>query len=216
MMCSCAPEGPDSCGRSSGPRVRRRPSGVKRFLCDNRRVVPPLRPVRACALAAATVILLASQAGAGRGAPALPSELPPAARQRLAPVTERASLATRVDGEPFRARRDVFEYLIDHPEFATHVTRAIKAARYKIWAVPGGFGIDDGWGVVGTFEVVYAAMEIPTRSEVDEAYRDIHELKKEIRSLKQALKEATAKTPVAKSGKKGAVKEIEATEASAS
>lgn len=65
-------------------------------------------------------------------------------------------------------------------------------------------------------EVVYAAMEIPTRSEVDEAYRDIHELKKEIRSLKQALKEATAKTPVAKSGKKGAVKEIEATEASAS
>jgi hypothetical protein len=119
--------------------------------------VPPLCRVRACALAAATVILLASQAGAGRPAPALPSELPPATRERLAPVTERASLATRVDGEPFRARRDVFEYLIDHPEFATHVTRAMKAARYRIWAVPGGFGLDDGWGTVGTFEIVYAA-----------------------------------------------------------
>jgi polyhydroxyalkanoate synthase subunit PhaE len=63
-------------------------------------------------------------------------------------------------------------------------------------------------------EIVYAQMEIPTRSEIDEAYKDLHELKKEVRALKRALKEAT-RSAVVKHGKKAA-KEIEATEASAS
>jgi hypothetical protein len=103
------------------------------------------------------VVLLASPVAADRTVPALPSQIPPATRQRLAPVTERASVAARVEGQPFRARRDVFEYLLDHPDFATHLTRTIKAARYRIWAVPGGFGIDDGWGTIGTFEIVYVA-----------------------------------------------------------
>lgn len=103
------------------------------------------------------VILLASPVVAGWAAPALPPELPPATRQRLAAVAELASLATRVDGQPFEARPDIFEYLLDHPDFATHVTRTIRAARYRIWPVPGGFGIDDGWGTVGTFEVVHVA-----------------------------------------------------------
>jgi hypothetical protein len=62
-------------------------------------------------------------------------------------------------------------------------------------------------------EVVFAAMEIPTRSEIDEAYRDIHELKREVRALRRALKDATAKAAPAKAGKK---KEIEAPEAAAS
>jgi hypothetical protein len=119
--------------------------------------VPPLRHVRACVLAAATVTLLATPVVAGWAAPALPPELPPATRERLAPVTERASLATRVDGLPFQARRDVFEFLLDNPELATHLTRTLKIARYRIWAVPGAFGIDDGWGTVGTFEFVYVA-----------------------------------------------------------
>lgn len=119
--------------------------------------MPPPRRVRACALAAATVILLASPVAAGQAAPALPSEMPPATRQRLAPITERASVATRVDGPSFQARRDIFEYLLDHPDFATHLMRTVRAARYHIWPIPGGFGLDDGWGTIGTFEVVYVA-----------------------------------------------------------
>jgi hypothetical protein len=102
-------------------------------------------------------MLLATPVAAGPAAPALPSEVPPATRQRLAPVTERASVAARVDGEPFRARREIFEYLLDHPEFATHLMRAVRAARYRIWSLPNGFGLDDGWGTVGTFEFVYVA-----------------------------------------------------------
>jgi hypothetical protein len=72
-------------------------------------------------------------------------------------VTDKASLAVKVDGQTFVGRADVFEFLLDHPDFATHVTRALKFARYKIWRTPSGLGIDDGWGTVGTFEMVWAA-----------------------------------------------------------
>ena len=58
-------------------------------------------------------------------------------------------------------------------------------------------------------EIVYNAMEIPTRSEIDEAYRDIHALKREVRALRKALKEATGKPAQVKHGRKA--KEIEAT-----
>jgi hypothetical protein len=95
--------------------------------------------------------------GLAGGIPEVPAHLPAAARARIQTVTEHPSLAVKVDGKPFVARRDIFEFLLDHPDFATHVTRALKLARYKIWRTPGGLGIDDGWGTVGTFETVWAA-----------------------------------------------------------
>ena len=88
-------------------------------------------------------------------APTLPRELGSAERARLAPVTSAATISTRFDAAPFPARPDVFEYLLDHPEFATHVTRALKLARYRIWRTSEGLHLDDGWGARGTFEVVH-------------------------------------------------------------
>jgi hypothetical protein len=96
-------------------------------------------------------------AGAAGGPIERPRRAPEAARARIQPVTDHPSLAVKVDAEPFVARREVFEYLLDHPEFATHVTRALKLARYRIWKTPGGLGMDDGWGTIGTFELVHAA-----------------------------------------------------------
>jgi hypothetical protein len=87
----------------------------------------------------------------------LPHQIPEVARSRVQLVTDDPSLAVKVDAEPFVARRDLFEYLLDHPEFATHVTRALKLARYRIWRTPQGLGIDDGWGTIGTFELVHAS-----------------------------------------------------------
>jgi hypothetical protein len=58
--------------------------------------------------------------------------------------------------EPYVVRPEIFEYLLDHPEFASHVTRALKAARYKIWREAGSLWLDDGWGVKGVFSLVYA------------------------------------------------------------
>ena len=51
-------------------------------------------------------------------------------------------------------------------------------------------------------EVIYEQLEIPTRSEIDEAYKDIHSLKQEVRVLKKALKEVGVKSPPAKLARK--------------
>jgi len=108
-------------------------------------------------MAGALVFLLLSSALAARPAPTLPPEIPAAERDRLQRVAETASVSARAEGEPFVARRDLFEYLLDHPEFATHVTRALRLARYRIWRGPEGLWLDDGWGAVGRFAVVHAA-----------------------------------------------------------
>src|SRR5439155_1282604 len=82
------------------------------------------------------VVLLVSGALAAKPAPSLPSQIPARERAWLQEVAEGASVSARAAGEPFLARADVFEFLLDHPEFATHVTRALKLARYRIWRGP--------------------------------------------------------------------------------
>ena len=109
------------------------------------------------ALVTALSVTLAGPALAGRLVPTLSADIPAAVRARLAPVIDDASVSTRVQGNSFVGRREVFEYLLEHPEFATHVTRALKVARYRIWGTPGGLMLDDGWGAVGAIEVVYGA-----------------------------------------------------------
>jgi hypothetical protein len=118
-----------------------------------------LRSVRrAVLLFLALTMWLGGAVVSAAGQPAaLPAGIPPAKRAEIEGVTETAQLTTRVAAEPFITRREVFEYLLDHPDFATHVTRALKLARYKIWSTPEGMYLDDGWGVRGQFRVVYAA-----------------------------------------------------------
>ncbi|MBI4636584.1 MAG: hypothetical protein HY727_09585 [Candidatus Rokubacteria bacterium] len=89
--------------------------------------------------------------------PALPPEISAAERARLQQVVENATVSTRIEAEPFPGRREVFEYLLDHPEFATHVTRTLRVARYRIWRTPEGLFLDDGWGATGHFSIAYAA-----------------------------------------------------------
>lgn len=105
----------------------------------------------------ATVLVVPSSSVAAPAPPGLPSQVPEAARVRLHDITGNPTVSTRVQSEPFPGRLDVFEFLLDNPEFATHVTRTLKLARYRIWRTPAGLAIDDGWGTVGTFEVVHAA-----------------------------------------------------------
>jgi hypothetical protein len=111
-----------------------------------------------CAVAGLAVILLVSGALAAKPSPLLPAQIPAGERTRLQALADAASVSARAAGEPFVARPDVFEFLLNHPEFATHVSRALKLARYRIWRGPdGGLWLDDGWGLVGQFSIVYAA-----------------------------------------------------------
>lgn len=119
------------------------PAGSSR--CHNRGIVP----------SAALVLALVTVAAAA--VPSLPTDMPTAQRARLEAVTQAAAVSTSVEAEPFVARAEVFEYLLDHPEFASRVTRALKAARYRIWREADGLHLDDGWGIVGRFDLVYAA-----------------------------------------------------------
>ena len=86
----------------------------------------------------------------------LPGTLPPEQRAKLEHLVKHAFASTQMELEPYPARAAVFEYLLDHPEFASHLTRALRAARYKIWRETDGLWLDDGWGVKGRFNLVHA------------------------------------------------------------
>ena len=87
----------------------------------------------------------------------LPMEIAAEERTRLERLAEAAAVSTRVDTEPFLTRREIFDYLLDHPDFASHVTRTLRLGRYKIWKTPEGMYLDDGWGATGHFAVIHTA-----------------------------------------------------------
>jgi len=103
-----------------------------------------------------TLLPIASSGAADSTVLSLPPDIPVAERSRLAGVAAGAAIATRVDGEPFLARRDVFEYLLNHLAFTTHVTQALRFARLRIWPTAEGLMLDEGWGTTGRLWVVYA------------------------------------------------------------
>jgi hypothetical protein len=110
----------------------------------------------ACALllgagALAAPVLAAAQTAA----PSLPPGVPPADRARIEKVLAKATVSTRVEIDPYSLRLDVVDYLLDHPDFATQVTRALKLARYRIWRTADGLNLDDGWGVTGIITPLY-------------------------------------------------------------
>jgi len=105
----------------------------------------------------AMVVGVCSAAGAAAPPLAVPAPVAPGARERIELVIRDALVSTQVDGPIHAMRREVFEYLLDHPEFATHVTRALGLARYRVWQAGNELWIDDGWGTRGTFAVVHAA-----------------------------------------------------------
>lgn len=85
----------------------------------------------------------------------LPPQLSPKDRHQFEEIVARAFASTQKGLDPYVVRPEIFEYLLDHPEFASHVTRALKAARYRIWREAGSLWLDDGWGVRGVFTAVY-------------------------------------------------------------
>lgn len=113
---------------------------------------------RRCPDLVAGLLVLAVASGSGSAqAPALPSDLPPGQQARVHAVASRAAVSTRVEGEAFTARPQLFEFLLDHPQLASDIARTLRYGRYRIWRSNEGLVLDDGWGATGTFEIVHAA-----------------------------------------------------------
>jgi len=103
-----------------------------------------------------TLLPVAHTGAADSTALNLPAGIPEAERGRLTGVAAGAAIATRVDGEPFLARRDILEYLLNHLAFTTQVTQALRLARLRVWPTAEGLMLDEGWGTTGRLWVVYA------------------------------------------------------------
>jgi len=119
-----------------------------------------LRSVRRCVGFAAAggglLLVVAGSALATWPTAVLPADLPDQERARLQQVTEHASVTAQSNGEAFLVRADVFEYLLDHPDFATHIIRALEIGRYRIWREPDGLWLDDDAGALVQFHTAYA------------------------------------------------------------
>lgn len=122
---------------------------------DAERVValPPAPPVPAPAAPPAETPAIATETPAD----AVTTLVASPAYARLREVAQNPSVSARARSETMVGRREILEYLLDHPEFATHVTRALRLARYRVWRTDEGFFLDDGWGSTGQLSLVYAA-----------------------------------------------------------
>ena len=95
-------------------------------------------------------------AAGSAGALAWPERLAQGERAALEQVVKSASISTRMELPAFPARPEVFEYLLEHPEFASHVTRTLRASRLRLWANGDRLELDDGWGARGQLRLVHA------------------------------------------------------------
>jgi hypothetical protein len=104
-------------------------------------------------------LLAAPVASLGGSAPpfTMPPNLPTEEAQRVRTVAEAASVRGRVNGQSFVLNAEIFEYLVDHPEFASEVMRSLGYGRYRAWREPEGLWADDGGGAIGRMWVVHAA-----------------------------------------------------------
>ena len=57
----------------------------------------------------------------------------------------------------FRSRPAVFEFLLDHPDFAADVARALRQGKYRLRRVGDAYEADDGRGARGWLTPVFAA-----------------------------------------------------------
>ncbi len=111
-----------------------------------------------------TIVLVAWVAGAGATADRqdlrldIPwNRLDASSRQRLREVTERAIFFREVPGIAIKSRPPMFDFLVEHPDFAATAGRILEIVKYRIVKQqPGVYWGDDAHGATGIFELIHA------------------------------------------------------------
>jgi hypothetical protein len=78
------------------------------------------------------------------------------ARGRAEAVLGTSLFSHRVTGLRARSREPIFRFLLDHPDFAAAVARALRLGKYQVEARDDGFWGDDSRGARGMIRVLYA------------------------------------------------------------
>jgi hypothetical protein len=77
--------------------------------------------------------------------------------QRLVePVVTTAQISRDVPHIRYPSRREIWEYLLDYPDFASDVARALREGKYRIRRVADHYDVDDGRGVTGIMRALLA------------------------------------------------------------
>lgn len=84
------------------------------------------------------------------------SRLDDDARARVDAILNTSLLSHRVTGLRTRSREPVFLFLLDHPDFAAAVVRALRLGHYQVERRTEGFWGDDSRGARGMIRVLYA------------------------------------------------------------
>jgi hypothetical protein len=84
------------------------------------------------------------------------SRLDEEARERVEAVLGTNLFAHRVTGLRARSREPVFRFLLDHPDFAAAVARALQLGQYRVTPQDDGYWGDDRRGARGKIRVLYA------------------------------------------------------------
>jgi hypothetical protein len=80
-----------------------------------------------------------------------------ASQQRVREVTEHAIFSRDLHGIPVKSSPTVFDFRLDHPDFAATAGRILGIVKYRIVKERDGiFWGDDAHGATGTFEFMYA------------------------------------------------------------
>jgi hypothetical protein len=77
------------------------------------------------------------------------------ARARAEAVLNREVFAQRISGIRYRSREPIYEFLLDHPDFAAGVARALQVGQYQLERVDDTFVGDDQRGAHGVIRLLY-------------------------------------------------------------
>jgi hypothetical protein len=106
-------------------------------------------------LAAVMVSAVAADAVVGR--PVDWSHVALRDRRLVEPVLATSQVAREVPNIVYPSRRDVWEYLLDHPDFAADLARVLREGKYRVRRAGDHWNTEDGRGVSGVVRPVYAA-----------------------------------------------------------